>query len=318
MKSFSRCALIGVLLFASTTIGFGQSFDEFLDECEGSGRAAGSFGVRGACAALLNKCPPPLLAVARIIEPLESEAVSPGLPDDLLIEVIRSTCLSLFTGSCQSSAVDTVFLTNDFSDCKAVLESGPAPGAPDCPNRAAAVKIFEEEITSLCEVDRDDLPKPSPSVDTGKEVLLSAGKRTFQSSTAVDGFDDLAVDGNKDGDFFAGSCTHTGRSNNVLKTSNPWWTVDLGESFKITRVAITNRSDCCGERLKNFNILVGDVRPRITRGGLPNPACASNLSVPEGETESFDCPAEGRYVSVQIMDFSILTLCEVEVFGVEE
>jgi hypothetical protein len=51
-----------------------------------------------------------------------------------------------------------------------------------------------------------------------------------------------AVDGNTNQVHTAGSCTHTDSAG----STNPWWTVDLGETFDIHRLKIYNRGDCCG------------------------------------------------------------------------
>ena len=59
-----------------------------------------------------------------------------------------------------------------------------------------------------------------------------------------------AVDGNKNTDITQNSCSHT------LNEQSPWWEVDLGKAYDIKRVEITNRGDCCGNRLKDFNITV--------------------------------------------------------------
>ena len=42
--------------------------------------------------------------------------------------------------------------------------------------------------------------------------------------------------------------------------NNPWLTVELNRPVTISSVTITNRKDCCGERLKNLEI----------RGGMKN------------------------------------------------
>ncbi|KAL0189940.1 hypothetical protein M9458_017039, partial [Cirrhinus mrigala] len=61
-----------------------------------------------------------------------------------------------------------------------------------------------------------------------------------------------AVDGNRDTNYRKGSCTLT-------KTEfNPWWRVDLGNVYSISKVAITNRGDCCKERLKGAQIRIGN------------------------------------------------------------
>ncbi|GMH42306.1 hypothetical protein BSKO_10225 [Bryopsis sp. KO-2023] len=166
------------------------------------------------------------------------------------------------------------------------------------------------EILTLCEVQ---------VYGKAGEVLLSRGKRTFQSSTAGGGLSDRAVDGNLDTNYGGGSCTHTGLGSNSQqeRTDNPWWTVDLGGKRQITKVWVTNRKDCCSERLRNFEIRVGDSKPQ--GDGSQNGICNSGLSVPGGQTQGFDCSAQGRYVTIRIPGKSqILTLCEVEVEGSDD
>ena len=75
-------------------------------------------------------------------------------------------------------------------------------------------------------------------------------KLTRQSSTAFGCVSRRAVDGNSATVFNHGSCSCTGSEH------QPWWEVDLGKSFNIAGVEITNRGDCCGERLRGFNITV--------------------------------------------------------------
>ena len=86
-------------------------------------------------------------------------------------------------------------------------------------------------------------------------VNIALGKPTKQSTTGYGGKSSRAVDGNKDGNFYHYSCTHTEWES---KTS-PWWRVDLGQSSKVAQVKIVNREDCCSGRLSNFDIRVGNV-----------------------------------------------------------
>ena len=58
------------------------------------------------------------------------------------------------------------------------------------------------------------------------------------------------MDGNSNTDLGGGSCTHTATE------KKPWWEVDFGKIYNITGVEITNRANCCEERVKNFNISV--------------------------------------------------------------
>ena len=40
-------------------------------------------------------------------------------------------------------------------------------------------------------------------------------------------------------------------------TVDPWWRVNLEQPLPVLEVYILNRGDCCGDRLKGFEIRVG-------------------------------------------------------------
>ena len=63
------------------------------------------------------------------------------------------------------------------------------------------------------------------------------GSLTSQSSVGSGRGSALAVDGNKDGHFASGSCSHT------QNEENPWWAVNLGDTYKVTAVTVWNRID---------------------------------------------------------------------------
>ncbi|KAL3980271.1 insulin-like growth factor-binding protein 9 [Sarotherodon galilaeus] len=118
-----------------------------------------------------------------------------------------------------------------------------------------------------------------------------------------------AIDGNRNSDFRAGSCTLTSAQN------RPWWRVDLLQSYIITSVTITNRGDCCHERLNGLKIHIGN---SLDNEGLGNPKVRELSEVGAGISfnVTFTDRAEGRYVILTLPGSrKILTLCEVEVYG---
>jgi hypothetical protein len=80
----------------------------------------------------------------------------------------------------------------------------------------------------------------------GKNLAL--GKPTLQSSVVEEGISSNAVDGNRHPDYSEKSCIQT---DNQIES---WWRVDLQDDFYVTSVVITNRRDCCSERLYHFEI----------------------------------------------------------------
>lgn len=79
-------------------------------------------------------------------------------------------------------------------------------------------------------------------------IILSIGKNialwksTNQSSAYSDGFNhftsDKAVDGNGDGNFGSGTCTHT-----ATDDTHPTWNVNLENAYYIVAIKIKNRND---------------------------------------------------------------------------
>uniref|UniRef100_A0A670J2C1 Fucolectin tachylectin-4 pentraxin-1 domain-containing protein n=1 Tax=Podarcis muralis TaxID=64176 RepID=A0A670J2C1_PODMU len=148
------------------------------------------------------------------------------------------------------------------------------------------------------------LPTRPALEDTNVALAGEASQSSTYSSLGVAG---NAIDGSTSSNFNQGSCTHTNSEN------NPWWMVDLKAQYQVLHVTITNRKDCCAQRLNGAEIRVGD---SAERGGTTNPRCATIGSLGAGKTDSFNCEAsKGRYVTVTLPRKEYLTLCEVQVFG---
>jgi hypothetical protein len=88
-------------------------------------------------------------------------------------------------------------------------------------------------------------------------VNVALGKTTQQSSdiNPGSGLSSNAVDGNTNGNWAAGSVTHTLAGSVAIE---PWWQVDLGSTVTIDSIVIWNRTDCCDQRLKGFYLFVSN------------------------------------------------------------
>ncbi|XP_025031055.1 uncharacterized protein LOC103053962 [Python bivittatus] len=141
---------------------------------------------------------------------------------------------------------------------------------------------------------------------------LAKGQPANQSSIhrhQIIGSADKAVDGDCNGDWYHGSCTHT------KYDKDPWWYVDLGDSYKISVVIVGNREDCCGERINQAEIRLGDT---LEDHGKSNPLCGIVLNTSPGSVTTIYCnEQQGRYVSVHLVGRQYLSLCEVEVYSVQ-
>ena len=148
-------------------------------------------------------------------------------------------------------------------------------------------------------------------------VNLALRKPTRQSSQLGDASSALAVDGNHNGDYAAGSVFHT------QPEKSPWFEVDLGQPETLSVVRIWNRTDCCQDRLSDYWVLLSEQpfpqgstpatleqNPRIWRKhvlAVGNPVAI----IPMGG-------ARGRYLRVQAESSTsdrILHFAEIEVFG---
>jgi len=149
-------------------------------------------------------------------------------------------------------------------------------------------------------------PTPAPTPDpTPQHVEISLkGMPVAQSSTGWRGAASRAIDGITNTKYNQNSCTHTHRNN------KPWWRVDLGSAEEVGSVQVWNRGDCCGGRLNNFQVHVGD-QTTVSDNAL----CAKDVAIGQGQNKVVDCAGKiGRYVSISLPKRDYLTLCEVKVY----
>ncbi|XP_016384391.1 uncharacterized protein LOC107721051 [Sinocyclocheilus rhinocerous] len=137
------------------------------------------------------------------------------------------------------------------------------------------------------------------------ENLAVAGA-AIQSSTSEDWFAEKAIDRGLQ-QLYTG-CSST------LNETNLWWRLDLRHIYRVSKVVITNRKDCCAEQINGAEIRIGN---SLENNGTNNPICAVIPAIPAGESYSYLCDGmEGRYMNLIVPgDMKILTLCEVKVYG---
>ncbi|KAI7814513.1 hypothetical protein IRJ41_020640, partial [Triplophysa rosa] len=149
---------------------------------------------------------------------------------------------------------------------------------------------------SLCEVEVYDA-----------DNLAFNGTAT-QSSTYSNRGAQGAVDGIRYGSFPPTYCSCTSSE------SDPWWRMDLLNNYDISTVIITTRSDGYLEQTNGAEIRIGN---SLDNNGNNNPICAVVSGLLARHTVSYSCNGmDGRYVNVVMSGrTSVLTLCEVEVYG---
>ncbi|XP_076468630.1 uncharacterized protein LOC143299363 isoform X2 [Babylonia areolata] len=161
----------------------------------------------------------------------------------------------------------------------------------------------------FCEI--EVLGKPSPAL-TNVALNKPALQSTYHPSY---GHPEKAVDGSKSTSI--AQCTHTA---DVDNNPNRWWRVDLMGLFEVSAVVITNRGDCCGFRLTNFDIYVMQtlLDPTETEHDPKDLCLHSNEQIEDGATIRLECrhPIVGQYVSLVLRtDSWPLHFCEIEVLG---
>ncbi|XP_046368432.1 uncharacterized protein LOC124143479 [Haliotis rufescens] len=152
----------------------------------------------------------------------------------------------------------------------------------------------------------------------GYNIALS--RPTGSSSVFVNGVppvaanSNLAVDGNFNPDFFGGSCFS---STDVATDPNPFWFVDLGSRVFVSGITLTNRADCCADRLSGLTIEVFEFNP--TSSSETPEFCSMIIGgVALGQTVARSCSpmVTGRYVRIRKPSATApLTICEVVVSG---
>ncbi|KAM6936358.1 uncharacterized protein PEZ65_006497 isoform 1-T2 [Lycodopsis pacificus] len=147
------------------------------------------------------------------------------------------------------------------------------------------------------------------SAYTYQNVALRGKATQSHRNPDLYGFAHNAIDGNRESNYEAGSCSVT------VEQSYPWWRVDLLESYIVTSITVTNRGDCCEERINGAEIHIGN---SLEYNGAANPVAGVISHIPPGRSLkiTFTRRVEGRYVTVVLPGSKrILTLCEVEVYG---
>ncbi|MFE4425238.1 alpha-L-fucosidase [Streptomyces sp. NPDC056817] len=145
---------------------------------------------------------------------------------------------------------------------------------------------------------------------------LALGRPATQKSTAWDAPASRAVDGNTDGNFSAGSVTHTAEP-----SDQAWWQVDLGTASRLSTVDIWNRTDCCANRLRDFWVMTSDqpiTADRLDAARSTPGVTAVHVTGQAGRPTSVQLPegTTGRYVRVQLASpTDPLSLAEVQVRG---
>ncbi|XP_052065710.1 uncharacterized protein LOC127705436 isoform X2 [Mytilus californianus] len=173
-----------------------------------------------------------------------------------------------------------------------------------------ALHEFKENLTITLEsmkaankTNNEDKDKVNTSLNNRVLKEVAHKKISTQSTQHRDFISGKANDGNLD------TFSHT-----AMNAQTSFWEVDLGREFKIKQVEIFVRKDCCGDLIRQLDILVGPSHNKLEK-------CAFY----EGPAQTgfhlvFECPhiISGRYVMIAKGVSTNLALAEVKVMAFEE
>ncbi len=150
-------------------------------------------------------------------------------------------------------------------------------------------------------------------VPVGINLAEGLGASASQTSNYGPAVASRAVDGNTDGNYGHNSVSMTNRS------GGPRWQVDLGGIQQIDAVQLWNRTDCCGDRLRDFYVFVSE---EPIPDGWPSDLISAgvwnyHVTADQGGKLTMIVPVGqlGRYVRVQLAGVDYLQLAEVQVWG---
>ncbi|CAK4983743.1 unnamed protein product [Aphanomyces euteiches] len=143
--------------------------------------------------------------------------------------------------------------------------------------------------------------------------------RALQSSINSGYLATFALDGNTDGQFES-TCTQT------FREICPFWQVDLGVNCRLHMIRIWNRTGDAGQHLFPCHVMISESPFEPEGGKLMLRQCLAHSVHLKFKLEDATNPLVwrlpedtfGRYIRIQLDSTNILSLAQVEVFGVEE
>ncbi len=148
---------------------------------------------------------------------------------------------------------------------------------------------------------------------------VALNKTTNQSSTlnagGITGSSSKTIDGNTNGVFFTNPTSNSSVSATQNETE-PWWDVDLGESYSLEQINIYNRTDGV-DQTQNAYILVSN--NAFTNSNLATSRSQADaeffINGLVGSPSVINLNIDARYIRVQMEGSGYLVLAELEAMG---
>ena len=174
------------------------------------------------------------------------------------------------------------------------------PGAGDPNPILQGLEILESDVDPCAEATAEQLCPGNFSVEVVNNVALLGTATT--SSNCHGSVASRAIDGNIDGWWGNASTTHT------CGEVDPWWEVDLHNTYDCDNISLWNRSDCCQERMAGITLQILDEAREVVFE-------VNDLDAQRERLISIDTEGTpGRFVRIS-RNTTTLSLSEVQIFS---
>ncbi|MEC9352011.1 MAG: discoidin domain-containing protein, partial [Planctomycetota bacterium] len=176
----------------------------------------------------------------------------------------------------------------------------PGWGFPDPNPILQGLEILESDEDPCAEATAEQLCPRGFSVEVVNNVALLGTATT--SSNCHGSVASRAIDGNIDGWWGNASTTHT------CGEVDPWWEVDLHNTYDCDNISLWNRSDCCQERMAGITLQILDEAREVVFE-------VNDLDAQRERLISIDTEGTpGRFVRIS-RNTTTLSLSEVQIFS---
>lgn len=144
------------------------------------------------------------------------------------------------------------------------------------------------------------------------EFNVAPGSLVTQSSTAIEGAAQQAIDGNRDGTYAHHSVAAT------QAETEAWWEIDLGQRYNLTAIRLWPRTDCCADGWQGLHVLVsGSPFVSQTLAATQAQPAVSDFTLTGSTASPVVAPIgrAGRYVRLQLASSNALQVAEVEILA---
>lgn len=159
----------------------------------------------------------------------------------------------------------------------------------------------------------------TPAFADNIAMLGTATQSSNLSGFAIPGNAALAIDGNRNGNYFQGSVTITNNTDPSPTDDGlfDWWELELDQVYSITSLNLFGRTDCCQSRIDPFRLELFNGDTLVSAQDITTfveDFLTSSPIATRGMTFTFDNLLADR-VKITLLSRNYLEIAEVEING---